>query len=229
MIRTKINDLKDYLRGSSSTLGSPDFTILLDVSAPEGSNGDRVFLNLIQLALNEYEKLNPVYLYGRLYDLHAGKVFTMEDNFGSYLEGGIPESQIKLIPISVIHMGDSWVYQYKDFIYTPPYLSIGSTPYNNTYYYMARRPVLITYEEDGSLADESFIYFIDTKASDRDRWFLRYLEYETLIYLRDQKNNLIYPDLPIDYLSSLPERIAEVMQILEGYRITPYKHGEWYV
>lgn len=226
MERTSINALKDYLRGTSALLGNPDFMILLDVSANNGS-GDRVFAELIRLALNEYEKLNPLYLYRILPSDQPEGVYYMDSNFMAYLEGLIDENYVELTPLSIIGSGDSWVYQHRDFTYSPPVLVMTCQPYNNQIYYTARRPVLLSYSlSEDKITDDSFIYFLNINSTEVDRWFLDYLEYQVLVYLRDQKANIMYPDLPIDFMSGLPERLNEVYQRLENYRISPYKHGQ---
>lgn len=226
MYRTSINKLKDYLRESSATLGSPDFMLLLGISAPHNSSADRVFARILKLALNEFEKLNPLYLYGVLPNTDD-QVFIFQENFGDYLAGTLDESYIQLVPTSIISLSGSWVYQYRDYVYSAPCLSLTGYPYNNEIYYATRRPVLLTFDPSGKdITDDSYLYCLDIDGGAVDRWFLRYLEYEVLIYLRDQKNNISYPDMPIDFLSGLPERIAEVYQILETYRQSPVKNAE---
>lgn len=227
MFRTSINRLKDYLRESSATLGSPDFMLLLGTSAPAGSSADRVFARILKLALNEFEKLNPLYLYGVLPPTVNENVYTFQDNFGDYLAGTIDESYIQLVPTTIISLSGSWVYQYRDYLYSPPCLSLMGYPYNNEIYYATRRPVMLTFDSQGkNITNDSFVYCLDIDGRAVDRWFLRYLEYEVLIYLRDQKNNLMYPDMPIDFLSGLSERISEVYQVLETYRQSPIKNAE---
>lgn len=227
MYRTSINKLKDYLRESSATLSSPDFMLLLGTSAPDNSSADRVFARILKLALNEFEKLNPLYLYGTLPESANNQVYTFVDNFGDYLAGTIDEGYIQLVPTTIINVAGSWVYQYRDYVYSAPHLSLAGYPYNKEIYYACRRPVMLTFDEDGkNITPDSFVYCLDIDGRAVDRWFLKYLEYEVLVYLRDQKNNLMYPELPIDFLSGLPERIAEVSQVIDSYRQSPIKNAE---
>lgn len=230
MERTSINKLKDYLREESPLLGSPDFMKLIAISGKSlNKPADRIFARIVKIALNEFEKLNPLYLYGRLplsQKVDDG-IYVFEDNFGDYLAGTIDEDYLQLVPTSIINIAGSWIYQYRDYVYSPPVLSISSYLYNSDIFYACRRPVLLTFNEDGiTLSDDSFIYGLNIDGDAVNRWFLRYLEYEVLIYLREQKNNLSYPDMPIDFLASLPERISEVFNILEGYRQSPIKNAE---
>lgn len=226
--RTSINKLKDYLRRSSSTLGSPDFIELLEVSAPKDSSGDVVFVRLIKLALNEFERLNPAYLYGTISQgISSGDYIMFTNTFGDYLAGTINAEQIQLVPTAIVNISSSWVNQYRDYVYTAPYLSLGTIPSNGEIYYAARRPVIVSYEEGTKeVTDDSFIYFIDVDQQYKDRIFLKFLEYEILTYLRDQKNNLMYPDMPIDYISGLPERIAELQQAIDAYKTSPIRSAE---
>lgn len=225
MDRTRINDLKQYLRDSSATLGSPDFMFLLDTSS-DGRGGDHVFARIVYDTLAEYEKLSPVYLYSPVIAEGDG-MYEFKDNFGDYLAGTLPENYITLIPSTIINATGSWIYSYRSYTYTPPWLSYIGSPYGNQVYYAARRPVLLCWDESGrNITDDSYIYFLDVLNHAEHRRFLEYLEYQVLIYLRDQKNNLSYPDNPIDFLAGLPERINEVWQKLEGYRNSPFKNAQ---
>lgn len=225
MDRTRINDLKGYLRSSSATLGSPDFMELLEISS-EGKGGDHVFARIIKDTLNEFEKLSPVYLYSPVISEGDG-MYEFQDTFADYLAGTIDENHITLIPTSIINAAGSWIYAYRSYTYTAPWLSYVGSPYGNQVYYAARRPMLVTYDEDNQkMTDDSYIYFLDVNGHAEERRFLDFLEYQVLIYLRDQKADLMYPDNPIDFLSNLSERIQEVFNKLEGYRNSPFRNAQ---
>jgi len=225
MDRTRINDLKVYLRENSATLGSPDFMDLLEISS-EGKGGDHVFVKLVKSTLDEFEKLSPTYLYSPVIAEGDG-MYEFVDTFGDYLAGTITEDYIVLVPTTIINASGSWVYAYRSFTYTAPWLSYVGSPYGNQVYYAARRPMMISYDENNQkLSDDSYIYFLNVKGHAEERRFLEFLEYTILIYLRDQKSDLMYPDTPIDFLTGLPERIQELFQKLEGYRNSPFKNAQ---
>lgn len=225
MDRTRINDLKNYLRDGSATLGDPDFMQLLDDTS-EGRGGDHVFARIIKDTLDEFEKLSPCYLYSPVIAEGDG-MYEFVDTFGDYLAGTLTENYIVLVPTTIINATGSWIYAYRSFTYTAPWLSYVGSPYGNQVYYAARRPVLISYDENNKkMTDDSYIYFLNVKGHAEERRFMEFLEYQVLIYLRDQKQNLNYPDNPIDFLSGLPERIQELFNKLESYRNSPFKNAQ---
>lgn len=227
MDRTRINDLKMYLREGSALLGEVDFMELLDIAGEEEEeSGDHIFTRLVKKTLDEYEKLSPCYLYSPVIAEGDG-MYEFVDTFGDYLSGTLTENYIVLVPTTIINASGSWVYAYRSFTYTAPWLSYVGSPYGNQVYYAARRPVMISFDENNDkLSDDSFIYFLNVRGHAEERRFLEFLEYEVLVYLRDQKNDLNYPDLPIDYLSALPERIQEIFNKLEAYRNSPFKNAQ---
>lgn len=225
--RLPIKDLIKDTMLQSSILAFIDFEELMVVN--EKYSYYDVMSRLIRLALEAHEKHCPLIKRSTIYI--NGNSYEFKDTFKGFLDGKITENYATLIPkVSPFNLDTSLLHTRRAWTYNKPIM-------NNVYNlgvvdvdYITSYPVIMDEDkETKDFKEGSAIYYIDLYGgTSADALFKRQFYYQVLIYLKGVKNNLRYPDMPIELMQGIDEDYQILQsELQERYRkITT--HGRLY-
>lgn len=209
--RMYINDLiKDTIL-QSSILAFIDFQELMVVN--NNFSYFDVMSRLVRLALEQHEKVCPLFKRSSIFI--NGNTYEFRDTFHAFLDGKITENYATLIPkVSPHALDTSLLHTRRAWTYNKPVMSnvynLGQVEID----YIASYPVIMKEDkENKTFTKDSAIYYIPMyQGTSADSMFKRQFYYQVLVYLKGVKNNLRYPDMPLELLQG----IDEDYQILQG-------------
>lgn len=222
-----IKDLIKDMLLQSSILAFVDFKDLM-ISNPNFSYFE-VMSRLIRIALETHERVCPLYKRSRLY--LAENTYTFRDTFDAFLECKIKEDFVTLIPkttpysldTSLLHTRRSWLYE-RPILKNVHNLGLTEIDYITSY------PVrMAEHKENKDFTDNSAIYYIDMYGGKtEDAMFKRQFYLQVLTYLKGVKNNLRYPDMPLELLQGIEEEYSLLSQELQEFYRKSATHGRLY-
>jgi hypothetical protein len=166
--------------------------------------------SLVRKALANFERKCPLFKKSRVY--MASSEYTFEDTFQSFLDGTITEEYTTLIPKVVYSMDNSLLHARRSWIYTRPTLQTYHSMKLVYVDYMTSYPFISKSEtEVDEFTTDSAIYYIPLhNGTTQDFMFKRQFYLEVLKYINNIKNNLQYPDMPIQLLQGLDMEIQSL-------------------
>lgn len=216
-----VSEIIDFLHGIGPMYNAPDFVEVLRLT--DQGSFTKVFKRIIERSLGEYELKCPLFMWDKtVYSNNDSVVFT--DNYEAFLEGKISEEYIELIPTSVVHYTDGLLKQYRDFTYIRPRLKI---PRNGKFKisYFAKYPTRFNVDKHkDKFTEDAHIYGIDKDSGADFTYLMYFIEYNLLLYLRDQKAQMTYVDLPIEFYNNLETRLGELLNDIQDW----YNNPVWY-
>lgn len=223
----KIKDLIKDMLLQSSLLAFVDFKDIM-LANPNFSYYE-VMSRLVRLALEAHEAVCPLYKRSRVFI--NGSTYTFKDNFDAFLDCKIKEDFVTLIPkttpynvdTSLLHTRRSWLYE-KPVLKNVYNLGVIDIDYITNY------PVRMSESpETKDFTDESAIYYMDMYgAKTEDAKFKRQFYLQVITYLKGVKNNLRYPDMPMELLQGIEEEYQYVSQELQEFYRKSATHGRLY-
>lgn len=197
-------DFKDIM------VANPNFTYYSIVS------------KLVRAALQKYEAKIPFYKRSRIYIQPGTRDYTFIDNFSAFLDCKIQERYVTLIPkVSPYSADHSLLHARRSWVYERPSLKNMYIDGSIDVEYMTYYPVVIKEDkESDDFTDDSYIYYMSLyEGPSKDLIFKRQFYYEVITYLKGVKNNLRYPDMPIELLQGVDEEYSILQsELQESYR-----------
>lgn len=188
-----------------------------------------VMSRLVRLSLENHEKVCPLFKRSTIFI--NGNTYEFKDTFQGFLDGKIPEHYATLIPkvspyaldTSLLHTRRAWKYN-KPFMNNVYNLGVISVDYIASY------PVIMKESpEDKDFTLDSIIYYIPLYGgTSSDSTFKRQFYYQILTYLKAVKNNLRYPDMPIEFLQGIDEDYQILQNELQEFYRKATTHGKLY-
>ena len=223
----KIKDLIKDMLLQSSLLAFVDFKDIM-LANPNFSYYE-VMSRLVRLALEAHEAVCPLYKRSRIFI--NGSTYTFRDNFDAFLDCKIKEDFVTLIPkttpynvdTSLLHTRRSWLYE-KPVLKNVYNLGVIDIDYITNY------PVRMKESpETKDFTDDSAIYYMDMYgAKTEDAKFKRQFYLQVITFLKGVKNNLRYPDMPMELLQGIEEEYQYVSQELQEFYRKSATHGRLY-
>lgn len=220
--------VKDLIRESivgSATLQFIDFHELM-VPNPQFTYFE-IMSVLIRKAVEEFEGRFPL-LKRSLIHL-TGDEYMFEDTFDAFLDGIVREEFTTLIPKTSPHSVEtSMFFGGRRWRYERPYLRELYQKGRVVMDYQAPYPVRLYKETDkDEFTDDSRIYYMSLNGgSSKDRQFKLQFLVILLGHLRSIKNNIRYPDMPMELMQDIDQEYSYKQQeLLEYYRKNPYNGG----
>lgn len=148
--------------------------------------------------------------------------YIFRDNFASFEKGILTEDYTILVPHLVVSMDTSLLHMRRSWRYLRPKLE-KVYPLGQVYCdYMAPYPMTLkeTNPPEGDFTEDSYVYYLNLENPDSKSFaFKKQFYVELLRYINNIKNNLRYPDLPIELLSGLETELQkEEQELFEYYR-----------
>lgn len=222
-MKLKVNEIVDYLLGLGPMYNAPNFQEVLALN--DTGSFTKTFIQLLKKSLSEFELKYPLFMWDRkIYIPQANVHYQFEDNYDALLKGDITEDSLQLIPTSVVHYTDGLLRSYRDFSYVMPNIRIPRKGVIKVSYF-AKYPHRFTMDKhEDKFTDDAHIYGI-SELSGVDFTYLMYIiEYNLCIYLRDQRAQMSYIDLPIEFYQNLDTRIGELYTDIQDWHQNPI----WY-
>lgn len=224
-----VSEILDYLHGLGPMYNSPKVEEILAIN--DDHSYYIVLKDILDRSLSEFELKVPLFMLDRsMYSPSNGAMVEFKDNYDAYLEGRITEQYIELVPTSILHYTDGLLRSYRDFTYVCPYVRMprkGSFKIS----YHAKYPKRFKKDEktQGFTVD-SHIYGLSKDYSGPDfTYFMYIVEYNILVYLREQKAQMTYSDLPIEFYANLDQRVQEILQDLQDWYSNPIWYGKLFI
>jgi hypothetical protein len=218
--------IKDMLL-QSSILAFIDFEELM-IANPNFSYFE-VMSRMVRLALERHERVCPLYKRSTIYI--NGNSYEFRDNFKAFLDGKVTENYVTLIPkVSPYSLDTSLLHTRRAWTYNKPIM-------NNVYNlgivdidYIASYPVIMKEDKESKdFTDDSNIYYMSMYGgTSSDGMFKRQFYYQVLNYLKGVKNNLRYPDMPIELLQGIEEEYQILQSELQEFYRRVNSHGRLY-
>lgn len=212
MLKSKLIDIKYHLfEWCGLTLYGDLYPLLSmnDTQAP------KVFVRLINDALNYYDQYYPVYRSFNLNGAKSRKSIKIESNFDQYLKGSIPEESIILDPVHVYYV-KGWLALNGQWWNWNPFEKTITMNFSTTVSkveYFANHPLVVNFGPDGDVTDDSYIYFIDMWNDEVLRVFIQYY---ILRYLRNVNTSIELPN-NVQFLKNLDTMIGELNERMNEY------------
>lgn len=221
-----IKDLIDDTIIQSAILAMIDFRDLISVN-PNFSY-TKVMKRLVIQALERFEKSCPLFKRSRVH--FVGNDYEFKDTFSAFLDGTITEEYANLIPRAVYNIDTSLLHTRRSWRYDRP-LMRGTYNMGTVWIdYLASYPWVMEEASCGNdFTDESCIYYIPLYGgSSQDAAFKRQFYFEVLTYMKSIKNNLRYPDMPIELMQGIDEEYQILQQELQEFYRKCASHGKLY-
>jgi hypothetical protein len=211
----------------SSILAFIDFEELMVVN-PKFSYFE-VVGRLVRLAIEAHEKVCPLFKRSTIFI--DGSSYLFKDTFGAFIDGKITENYAILVPkvsphaldTSLLHTRRSWNYNkpLMDNVYN---LGLVECDYITSYPLVMKED-----KETKDFTEDSFIYYMPLYAgTSADSVFKRQFYYQVLVYLKGVRNNLRYPDMPIELLQGIDEDYNILQSELQEFYRKAGTHGKLY-
>lgn len=181
--------------------------------------------NLIHQALAQFERKCPLFKKSRIFI--DDKSHTFVDNFQAFLDGKVTEEYAVIVPKVIYAMDSSLLHSRRSWIYTRPTMQTYH-PVGLTYIdYMCSYPFISKSEaEVDEFTEDSAIYYMSNETGvTQDFMFKRQFYLEVLKYVNGVRNNLTYPDMPIQLLQGLDQEISSVENELQEFYRRCASHG----
>lgn len=218
--KIKVKELVEDMLLKSSILAFVDFRDLM-TSNPNFSYFS-VVSKLIKSALQKHESKIPLFKTSRIYVKPGQNDYTFVDNFDLFLDCKIQEKYTTLIPkVSPYSADSSLLHARRSWVYDRPVLKRMYIQGQIDVEYMTYYPNIIKEDEESKdFTDDSYIYYMSLyEGPSSDLLFKRQFYYEVVNYLKGVKNNLRYPDMPIELLQGIDEEYSILQSDLqEAYR-----------
>jgi hypothetical protein len=234
MEKVLLSKLKLDLFKRSTLIGVPNLDDLLSVNDVVKPN--EIFFELIKNALLDYEHWQPLTLTQKTYldpDTLSRQV-TLVSNMEAYLEGIVTESQLNLVPNSIVKIGYGnfmgSANGYRRFDYNnPPYLkefwlSAGTYQLVGVFSY----PIIEKYTDESKTEfhDQSAIYHMRYNAGQIYKKFYDLCFLTILRYVVTMKMNLNITGLPIDIFSGIEAEVQRLGSELDSYFTNSTSSGQ---
>ena len=183
----------------------------------------------LRKALEEHEKVCPLYRRSRIF-INSDS-FKFVDNFQAFLDCIITEDYLTLIPKATPYsLASSMLHTRRSWIYDKPLMknvyNVGLVDCDYITYYPK---VLKEDKESKDFTEDSAIYFMDIDGSkSEDVIFKDQFYYQLLTYLKGIKNNLRYPDMPIELMQGIDEEYQILQSKLQEFYRKCATHGRLY-
>ena len=218
-----INDLIKRILGLNPMYSAPNFKSVLRLT-DIGSFTDS-FTEIVRRSLSEFELKYPLLMWDKsVYINKSGDKYTFQDNFKDYINGNITEESLELIPTSILHYTDGLLKQYRDFSYVRPQVRIKKSGLLKISYFTKYPLVINKDKHEDEFSDDSYIYGLELDAGPHITYFLYILEFNLLMALRDQKQQMSYSEQPLDFYQGLDERQSKVEEWINDW----YQNPIWY-
>lgn len=223
---TKINDIIDFIHGINPMYNTPDFVVLLRISSQKSFV--KAFSSIIKRSLAEIELKVPLFMWDKTIAVRNGE-YTFTSNFDLCLKGEMSWDMLELVPTSILHYTTGLLTAYRDMSYIAPKMKIPRTGRVRISYY-ARYPIVLTKDEhEDKFTDDAIIYGITEADGSNWTYFMYILEYNLLMYLRDQKSMMTYQDMPLEFLTNVDSRISEIQTDLQDLYSNPIWYSNLYM
>jgi len=224
--KMSVKDLIKDVQIQSATISLIDFRELIVVN-PNFTYVD-VMAKLIRQALEKFERTCPLFKRSRV--LLNEEEFAFTDTFDAFLDGIITEEYCNIIPKTIYNVDTSLLHTRRSWRYDRPVMR-GTYKLGLQYVdYMCSYP--FRYDEDKDIndfTDDSFIYYIPLYGGNsQENMFKKEVYYQILSYLKQIKNNLRYPDMPIELLQGIDEDYQMMQQELQEFYRKANSHGKLY-
>lgn len=221
-----IKDLIDDTIMQSAILALIDFRDLISVNP--NFTYTKVMKKLVIQALEKFEKVCPLFKRSKCY--FQGNDYEFVDNFKAFIDGTVTEEFANLLPRSVYNIDTSLLHTRRSWRYDRPIMR-GTYNMGLVYVdYLASYPwVMEENEEKNDFTDDSCIYYIPLYGGNsQDAAFKKQFYYEVLTYMKAIKNNLRYPDMPIELMQGIDEEYQIIQQELVEFYRKCASHGKLY-
>lgn len=184
-----------------------------------------VMEQLVRQSLSEFERKCPLFKKSRIYI--PGHDYTFVDNFQAFLDEVITEQYVILIPKVIFSLDSSLLHSRRSWVYTRPMMSnvysLGMTDID----YMCSYPTIFKKEDDcDEFTNDSAIYYISADDGiTQDAMFRKQFYHILLKYINNVKNNMRYPDMPVELLQGVEIELQEVGQELTEFYRKCNSHG----
>lgn len=215
--KTNIKELIDNTIIQSATLAMIDFRDLIKVNP--NFTYYKIMSRILIQALERHERVCPLFKRTRI--LFGGHEHTFVDNFDAFLEGKVTEEYTTLVPKTVYNIDTSLLHTRRSWRYDMPVmrntyrLGLQFVDYITSYPYRFYED-----KEADDFTNDSYIYYIPLyDGKSQDRFFKKTFYFELLSYLKSVKNNIRYPDMPMELMMGIEEEYQILNQeVTEFYR-----------
>lgn len=216
-----IKDIEDYLIDTNISLGLPSYKDILRIHCTESYF--RVMSGIIRRAKAQAEAKIPYYKRSNIY-ARGYSSYEFIDNFQSYLDGKLDFYAMTLVPIQVVNVTGSLLYQARSYSYEKPFLHFFSAPVDSSIqvYYLAHRPIYLTKNPtEDEFTEDSCIYGYEMYDDYASVYFLKELEWMICKYIMDMRKAIGYTELPVDIYAQLEERQSTLDNELNEFYLSP--------
>ena len=224
-----ISEIIDYILGISPMYNAPKFTEVLALNDDDSFTGP--FKAILKKALSDYELKYPLLMWDKSIYIPDNEMVTFKDNYQAYLNGDIVEDNIELIPTSVVHYTDGLLRAYRDFTYVMPKLRIPRKGLFKISYF-TKYPLILNldkHEPKLKFTEDSHIYGISSQSGPDFTYLMYQIELYLLLYLRDQRAQMSYVDLPLELFNNLDTRIGEIQADITDWYQNPIWYAKLYI
>lgn len=226
MISISINEVTDLIFGSSPLYVSPDVRSLLRLTSTKSFVTS--FKSIVKVALKDLELKIPLFIMDKKIYVDSSGKYEFRSNFDAYIKGnaGITEDYLELVPLSIVSYSDGLISHPRRVNYFAPVAKFrggGEKSIN----YTTRYPVTFTSDSKSDIfTEDAKIYGLNEDSGAAFRFFCDLLEYRLCLFLRDQKAQLSFTELPLEILQSIDMRIGELESNLQDFWSNPayYSH-----
>lgn len=223
----KINDIIDWLINSSPILNAPDFRQVIKINFKHKFTSP--FEGILMKAFNDFQLKYPLLMWDRkIYSDGISKVKFI-DNYQAYLDGKIDEDHIELIPSSILHYTDGLLRAYRDFTYINPYIRIPRSGLYKISYFTKYKMIFDIDEKTDTFTDKAHIYGISMESGDDWTYLSYFIEKYTLEYLKIQKGQMTYSEMPLEFFTGLEERLSDLNTDIQDWQQNPIWYGKLYI
>lgn len=216
MDKVTLKDIRKDVFRRSTLIAIPNLKNLLALN--DEFSPQEVFFGIVKDALQTFEKYFPLYHQSKVYiDADDNKVYKFTDNFEAWLNGGIAEDTISLVPTSILYIGNTTntvVQKPRRWRYDPPYLRefwLFAQPY--WVFCTTNRPIIEDYDSTtGEFTDKCAIYFLTKDLGSMYKVFRDQVYVEFCRYLINIKKNFSLQNLPLEVFQGLEEDYQNVQR-----------------
>lgn len=207
---------------------APDIRKLLRITSKRSFY--ETFSSLLRRSIREFELKVPLYMSNRTIlvtgptNLSGYTSYEFYDNYNGFLSGALTEDQLELIPTTITSFGRGLLAQPRRVSYNAPVLQLrqsGRVILN----YLTKYPYRFTKDRsEDEFSAESHIFGIGEMSGGKYTFLLEMIEYNVCMFLRDQKAQINFNELPLEILNSIETRISELETRIQDF----YSNAVWY-